>query len=74
MCAGYANLLAAMGEAAGVEIVVVVGDAFVREYEASYFMTPPEVFGLSHFPDDPKWQLVAASVSRGEFLRWPDVK
>jgi hypothetical protein len=37
-------------------------------------MTPPEVFGLSHFPDDPKWQLVAQPVSRGEFLRRPDVR
>ena len=113
VCAGYANLLAAMGDAAGVEIVVVVGDTrdfgdpspwgnghawnafkiedhwylmdatwnaghvgdtFVREYEASYFMTPPEVFGLSHFPDDPKWQLLAQPITRGEFMRRPDLR
>jgi transglutaminase/protease-like cytokinesis protein 3 len=110
VCAGYANLLAAMGAAAGVEIVVVGGDArlegsdvtgeahawnaakvegrwalldptwnagyvrdgaFVKQYETEYLFTPPEVQGVSHFPDDPGWQLRSPTLSRGEFFRQP---
>jgi transglutaminase-like putative cysteine protease len=110
VCAGYANLLAAMGEAAGIEIVVVGGDArlrgsdvtgeahawnaakvdgrwtlldptwnagyvrddrFVKHYETEYLFTPPEVQGVSHFPDDPSWQLRTPALSRGEFFRQP---
>jgi hypothetical protein len=110
VCAGYANLLAAMGAAAGVEIVVVGGDArlegsdvtgeahawnaakvegrwalldptwnagyvrdgaFVKQYETEYLFTPPEVQGVSHFPDDPGWQLRHPALSRGEFFRQP---
>jgi len=110
VCAGYANLLAAMGAAAGVEIVVVGGDArlegsdvtgeahawnaakvdgrwalldptwnaghvrdgaFVKQYETEYLFTPPEVQGISHFPDDAAWQLRTPALSRGEFFRQP---
>ncbi|MCH9688753.1 MAG: transglutaminase [Deltaproteobacteria bacterium] len=113
VCAGYAALLAALGDAAGIEIVVVVGDArdsdglfdgrghawnainidgkwflvdatwdaghvsgsgFVEDYDAGYFMTPPEVFVASHMPDDPKWQLLPAALSHGDFLRQPHLR
>jgi transglutaminase-like putative cysteine protease len=110
VCAGYANLLAAMGSAAGDEIVVVGGDArtngrdlsgeghawnaarigarwilldatwdagflrdgrFVKQYATEFLFTPPEVQGLSHFPDETRWQLRHPTLSRGEFLRQP---
>jgi len=110
VCAGYANLLAAMGTAAGDEIVVVGGDArtngrdltgeghawnaariggrwilldatwdagslrdgrFVKQYSTEFLFTPPEVQGLSHFPDEEQWQLRHPALSRGEFLRQP---
>jgi transglutaminase/protease-like cytokinesis protein 3 len=110
VCAGYANLLAAMGAAAGMEIVVVGGDArlegsdvtgeahawnaakvdgrwalldptwnagyvrdnqFFKQYETEYLFTPPAVQGVSHFPDDPSWQLRTPALSRGEFFRQP---
>jgi len=110
VCAGYANLLAAMGSAAGDEIVVVGGDArtngrdltgeghawnaariggrwilldatwdagslrdgrFVKQYSTEFLFTPPEVQGLSHFPDEEQWQLRHPALSRGEFLRQP---
>jgi len=113
VCAGSAALLAELGRAAGIEIVVVVGDArdsdglfdgnghawnafnladrwyladptwdagsvdgdtFTKEYESSYFMTPPEVFASSHMPDDPKWQLLATPLSQGDFIRQPHLK
>jgi len=110
VCAGSAKLLAALGEAAGEEIVVVVGDArtqgsdvtgeghawnaarvaddwflidptwdagsvegrtFTKRYSTSYLFAPPAVFAISHFPDEPRWQLQAPAVSRGEFFRAP---
>jgi transglutaminase-like putative cysteine protease len=110
VCAGYSQLLSALGKAAGVEIAYVVGDArtsgmglsgeghawnaarvegrwylvdvtwnsghldgtrFEKSYRTEYLMTPPRVFGLDHFPDDAKWQLVEKPLSRGEFLRQP---
>jgi len=110
VCAGYANLLAAMGTAAGDEIVVVGGDSrtdggdltgeghawnaariggrwvlldatwdagpvndgrFVKRYSTEFLFAPPEVLGLSHFPDEEQWQLRHPALSRGEFLRQP---
>ena len=110
VCAGYANLLAALGQAAGDEIVVVGGDArtdgrdltgeghawnaariagrwtlldatwdagflkedrFVKRYSTEFLFTPPEVQGLSHFPEEEKWQLRTPPLTRGEFLRQP---
>jgi transglutaminase-like putative cysteine protease len=113
VCAGYANLLAALGEAAGDEIVVVGGDArttgneltgeghawnaariagrwtlldatwdagflkdgrFEKRYSTEFLFTPPEVQGLSHFPEEDRWQLRTPPLSRGEFLRQPRMR
>jgi hypothetical protein len=113
VCAGYANLLAALGEAAGETIVVVGGDArtdgadltgeghawnaariggrwalmdatwdagnvngdqFQKEYATEYLFPPPEVQGVTHFPEEAEWQLRAPPLSRGEFFRQPMVK
>lgn len=112
VCAGYANLLAALITEAGGHAVVVTGDARGRglelsgeghawnaveldgewtlidatwdaggrqqasgrwefEYGSDYLFVPPEVIGLTHFPDDPRWQLRAEPLTRGEFLRQP---
>lgn len=113
VCAGYANLLAAMGAASGDEIVVVPGDArndgadltgeghawsavriggrwtlvdatwdagylkdrrFVKRYRTSYLFVPPAVIGVTHFPEDPVWQLREPLLTRGEFFRQPVLK
>ncbi len=113
VCAGYAYLLRALGEAAGEEIVYVTGDSrtegselsgighawnavridggwylldatwnagsvegnrFDKRYSTLYFLTPPEVFGVSHFPDEPRWQLRDAPLTRGEFNRQPNMR
>lgn len=110
VCAGYAQLLAALGQASGDEIVVVPGDAradggdvtgsghawnaaridgrwtlidatwdagrvapdgFTKEYGTRYLFTPPEVQGVTHFPDDARWQLRDPPLDRGEFFRQP---
>lgn len=110
VCAGYAQLLAAMGIAAGEEIVIVVGDArtessdltgeghawnaaqidggwylidptwdaghvdgqsFIKAYSTSNLFTPPSVFAVTHFPDEPRWQLQDPPIARGDFFRQP---
>ena len=110
VCAGYANLLKALGDAIGIQILYISGDSrssngtisgqghawnaveinqnwylmdatwdsgyiqgseFVKEYETSYLFPPPSVMILSHFPDDPAWQLLDQPLSMGEFLRQP---
>ena len=49
----------------------VEGRKFIKRYQTDYLFPPPEVFGLTHLPKDPAWQLVPTPVSRGEFLRQP---
>lgn len=49
----------------------VQGDTFEKDYNPNYLYTPPKIFGLDHFPDDPRWQLLGTPMSRGEFMRQP---
>lgn len=44
---------------------------FQKEFGTRYFMTPPEIFGMDHFPDKQQWQLRRNPISRGEFMRQP---
>lgn len=115
VCAGYANLVAAIGNAAGIETVVVVGDArtgtdgfgdddaghawnaarlgerwvlldatwdsgavdesgFMKQYSTEYLMAPPAAFGLTHLPDDERWQLRHDALDRAAFLRQPAMR
>jgi transglutaminase-like putative cysteine protease len=110
VCAGSAQLLAALGQAAGEQIVVVLGDArnqgsdvtgeghawnaarigddwalidatwdagsvdgrtFKKRYSSSHLFAPPAVFAVSHFPEEPRWQLQSPALSRGDFFRAP---
>jgi hypothetical protein len=110
VCAGYANLIVEIGNAADTEIVRVVGDArsqggevvgeshawnaayiedqwylmdatwdsghlngreFVRSYSTGYLFPPPQVMGITHFPENESWQLRKTPLSRGEFGRQP---
>lgn len=110
VCAGYANLMKAIADVTGDEVVIVVGDArgmssdvegeghawnaarvdgrwylldatwdsgylkdraFVREYRSDYLFVPPALIGVTHFPEDPAWQLRERPLSRGEFARQP---
>jgi transglutaminase/protease-like cytokinesis protein 3 len=52
----------------------LMGDRIVRRYGTDYLFTPPEAFGLDHFPDDPAWQLRADPIDRGAFLRQPRMR
>ncbi|MDB4941780.1 MAG: hypothetical protein JWP97_1314 [Labilithrix sp.] len=46
-------------------------DTFHKEYQTTYLFTPPATFAISHFPDDAKWQLLEAPLTRAEFFRRP---
>jgi transglutaminase-like putative cysteine protease len=108
VCAGYAQLLTALGKASGDDIAYVVGNVrtqetpvdgaphawnaakidgiwylidptfdagylegstFHKRYTSDYLFTPVEIFGVSHFPQDPAWQLRDKPISRGDFIR-----
>lgn len=49
----------------------VSDQAFQKEYKTDYLLTPPEAFGMNHFPEERRWQGRAQPISRGEFLRQP---
>lgn len=44
---------------------------FVRDYNPSYLLTPPEIFAVNHLPDEPQWQLRSPELTRGDFARQP---
>jgi transglutaminase-like putative cysteine protease len=52
----------------------VSGDTFTKKYKTDYFFSPPQVFGMDHFPKDPAWQLRRHSISRSEFMRQPNLR
>ena len=44
---------------------------FTKRYRTDYLFSPPEVLIISHFPNDPAWQILPKPLERGEFLRQP---
>ncbi len=52
---------------------LVVNSSFQPEFSWAYFFTRPDVLQLSHHPEDRKWQLAAAPLSKREFERMPAV-
>ncbi len=51
----------------------VSGDKFEKKYSTEYLFTPPEVFAVSHFPEQQKWQLLEQPMTHAEFFRRPVV-
>ncbi len=47
------------------------GATFVKEYSTVYYRTPPEAFGVDHFPNEAEWQLTRPAQERGDFFRRP---
>ena len=45
------------------------GRVFQKRYSEFYFCPNPEDFFASHFPEDPKWQLITPSLSVEEFAK-----
>ncbi|MCA9621148.1 MAG: hypothetical protein KC731_19135 [Myxococcales bacterium] len=52
----------------------VNGDTFTKSYRTEYLFTPPKIFGVTHLPNDDRWQLAEPPLSRGEFLRQPNLE
>jgi hypothetical protein len=46
-------------------------DQFVRSYEPGYFLSNPSQFILDHYPDDPRWTLLADQSIPKELLESP---
>lgn len=44
---------------------------FIRRFENYWFLTPPDQFIYTHFPEDPKWQLLQSPISKSEFENLP---
>jgi len=40
---------------------------YVKEFDETYFLTPPEHFIFNHFPEEQKWQLLDKPISLEEF-------
>ncbi|HEU4536206.1 MAG TPA: transglutaminase domain-containing protein, partial [Polyangiaceae bacterium] len=49
------------------------GRAFEKLYRSDYLLTPPDIFGRTHLPNLASWQLRPDPLSRGDFLRQPDL-
>ncbi len=47
------------------------GGEFVREYNGRYFLANPESFIRTHYPDDPRWTLLADDKVPDEFRHSP---
>ncbi|MCD6217070.1 hypothetical protein J7L05_04305 [bacterium] len=47
-----------------------IGDngEYVRRFEEHYFLTEPQELIFTHFPENPKWQLVKNPISKSKFL------
>jgi Transglutaminase-like superfamily len=48
--------------------------AFSKEYRSDYVFTKPEAFGFDHFPDNDEDQLREVPISRGDFMRMPNLR
>lgn len=47
------------------------GYDFVARHDDFYFLTPPEIFILDHFPDEMRWTLLKKPPAPGEFRKAP---
>ena len=47
---------------------------YVKHYQTDYLFTPPAIFGIDHFPRRPAEQLRTPPISRGDFMRLPQMR
>jgi len=47
------------------------GDEFIRHYDDSYFLAPPQQFIYDHYPEDLQWTLLADAPVLQEYNRTP---
>ena len=46
---------------------IIEGGRFLKNFDATYFLTPPAYFLFDHLPEDPDWQLVRQKMKRTDF-------
>ncbi len=51
--------------------ITYVGDRFIRHYDDYFFLTPPNEFIRSHYPEDIRWTLMKAPPTLKEFETMP---
>jgi hypothetical protein len=49
----------------------IQGKKFVKQFKPYYFLPPPDQLIFTHFPKDPKWQLLTKAISEKEFREQP---
>ena len=49
----------------------VTDSGFEKQYDTDYLFAPPEIQGVTHFPEEPRWQLREPALTRGDFFRQP---
>jgi hypothetical protein len=49
----------------------VVTHKYMKEFDAHYFLTPPQKFILDHFPEDKKFQFLDKPIKKSTFTKWP---
>ncbi len=48
-------------------------DKFSKRFDDFFFLPPPEEFIFTHFPRDPRWQLLTTPVAQSEYDKWQTV-
>src|SRR5262249_31921530 len=46
---------------------------FAKNFDPFYFLTPPDQLIFSHYPQEPKWQLLDPQIASEEFRRLPKI-
>jgi hypothetical protein len=49
------------------------GREYVKRFSEFFFLTPPDLLVLSHFPKEARWQLLATPLTAAQFRRQPTV-
>jgi len=49
----------------------IQGDKFVKRFSEFFFLTPPETFIFTHFPQENRWQLLDVSITQKQFEQQP---
>lgn len=47
---------------------------YVKDYSNDYYLVPPSQFIYTHFPVDPKWQLLERPLTAEEFVQLPHLR
>jgi hypothetical protein len=49
----------------------LTGDSYQSRYATTFLFKPPEELIFTHFPDNPRWQLLSIPLTKAEFFKQP---